>query len=250
MRILCVGDLHGRHEQATAAIDKFLKEKYDKIIFLGDYTDGTTRPDEDNRRIFNIILSLKSIQPDQVILLIGEQDEAMFRIDPTGYQVSGFKPTLHTQLCHKLSSQRRHFQYAYGINNYLFTHAGIQLPWFVKHFSLIKEWGNRMGLDIDNPKDLWMIIDGIGQTRNSEILHECGLSRGGSFFSSGGPLWCDRSEIIKNGPIPGYNQIVGHTSDSFIRQITRFGEGFSHKDTSVTFIDCLEHRTQFLSLTI
>jgi hypothetical protein len=50
----------------------------------------------------------------------------------------------------------------------------------------------------------------------------------------GGPLWLDRNEM-KNKPIIGYHQIVGHTptkKDKIVRI-----DNFKDKNTSITYCD-------------
>ena len=250
MKVLVCGDIHCRVDELTAAFNKFLREKYDKIIFLGDYWDSFDRSNNDMIRVANMLLSMKRQYKDQMILLIGNHDVPYLRLDPSGFRVAGFRPLLHPTLYHILAPQRNDFQYAYGIGNYLFTHAGVQLNWYIDHFKLIQEWGCKMGLDIFKVSEFWMVLDGIGQTRDFEILFECGEKRGGKYYEKGGPLWCDIDEILTSGPVPGFHQVVGHSPVSHIRRISRFAEGFHLKNTTVTFTDCLHSRTQFLTLNI
>lgn len=252
MKILIMPDCHGRIMELTEAFNQFLTKEYDKIILLGDYFDlhDDDASDSDMIRVAQMILSMKRTYKDRVILLIGNHDSAYLRQDPEGHRVQGFRPILHAQLYHILAPQRKDFQYAYGIKNYLFTHAGIQRNWFNKHYNILKIWGEHMGLDICDPKDLWIIIDGIGQTADSPILFETGPERGGSGI--GGPLWCDAKEMLENGPIPGFRQIVGHSPVKHIYRVSQFGPDRknSYSKTDVTFCDCLTYKTHFLTLTI
>ena len=193
---------------------------------------------------------MKKAYPDKIILLIGNHDEPYFHHETDGYRCSGFRPDLHRALSHVLIPQKDIFQYAYGIGNYLFTHAGISQDWYLKHFDILNKWAKRMEINIENIEDLWLVLNAIDKTSNKFILHEVGPERGGMDSEFGGPLWCDMKEIITSCPLFGLNQVVGHTNQPFISRIHTFGNNYRYDNTSVTFIDCLSHRRQFLTLNI
>lgn len=252
MKVLCVGDIHGRHELVTEAFDVFLKGKYDKIIFHGDIADSFDRSTEDILRCFNLVLGMKRTYPDQIVILVGNHDEQYFHQSPGDYICEGFSVGHHGVLFPLLSENRRLFRYAYGIQNYLFTHAGVNASWFIKNYDRIHHWASIMAIEITDLTQWWQIFDGISQTKDKQILFEVGPQRGGFKNHVGGPLWCDKSEMISHKPIVGLHQVVGHTSDHFIRRVTAFGDTkqIINNDTSVTFIDVLSYRHQFLTLNI
>jgi predicted phosphodiesterase len=250
MKILCVGDIHGRHELITEAFNTFITGKYDKIIFLGDYADSYDRTDSDILRCFNILLQMKKTYHEQVILLIGNHDEPYFHHDTQGYKCSGFRPTLHRSLSHVLIPQRTSFSYAHGISNFLFTHAGVSMDWYLKHFKTLSKWADRMEIDLTDVNDFWIVLNNISTTSSKYVLHEIGPDRGGTESEFGGPLWCDKEEILTRGPLIGLNQVVGHTSQHFITRVHVFEDNKRYENTSVTFIDCLSYRHQFLTLNI
>ncbi len=250
MKVLSVGDIHGKHELVAEAFGIFIKEKYDRIIYHGDTADGFDRTNEDIVRCFNILLSAKKVHPDKVILLMGNHDEPYFHQIPEEYRCQGFRPDLHAELSNLLIPNRSKFNYAHGISNYLFTHAGVSSAWFLKHFDTLDNWATIMGIDITEPEELSMVLEGVSQTHDKNILFEIGPDRNGYLSDFGGPLWCDRSEIMDLGPIIGLNQIVGHTSQQFITRVHEFEGGKKYKNTSVTFIDVLAHQKQFLTLEI
>jgi len=254
MKVLVVGDIHGRWEYVNKAFDVFLKEKYDKIIFIGDYADSFSRTNENIIRCFNILLAMKKANPQKVILLLGNHDENYFHNNVgvfDQYFCQGFRPDLHVQLFPILQSNRHLFQYAFGIKNYLFTHAGVTSDWFIKHFDILNKWSEVMDISLDNFEDFWEILNGIAVTSDKPILFEAGPKRGGWINSTGGPLWCDKEEILKSLPIIGLHQIVGHTEVKHIRRISKFHNAKkSSDDTSVTFIDVLSSKCQFLTINI
>ena len=251
MKVLCVGDIHGKSELVNKAFDTFLKGKYDQIIFHGDIADGDKK-DEEIIRCFNIIIGMKRTYPDQVVILVGNHEEQYFHLQNEFYRCSGYRESLYYHLYPLLSENRNLFRYAYGIKNYLFTHAGVNAGWFIKHYDTIYKWSKTMGLDIVEIDQWWQIFDGISQTKDKPILFEVGPDRGGKAKGIGGPLWCDMSEMIYHKPVMGLHQVVGHTQQHFMRRVTAFGDKpkFLNKDTSVTFIDVLNDRHQFLTLEI
>jgi len=77
MKILAIGDIHGR-DFWKSPVKRYLK-KVDKVVFLGDYfdpyedegVDYTFKGTMDN---FNEIVQLKRDNPDKVILLLGNHN--------------------------------------------------------------------------------------------------------------------------------------------------------------------------------
>ena len=69
-KLLVVGDTHGDYNTTNDVVDKFQKEKYDCLIFLGDYVD---RGPKDIQNI-NFLLDLKTKEPEKVILLRGNHE--------------------------------------------------------------------------------------------------------------------------------------------------------------------------------
>lgn len=249
MKILVVSDIHCRHEQVENSIDKFLAEKYDKIIMLGDYADSWDRSNEDMYKCFRIIEAFRESYNDQLVTLRGNHCQKYLSDDPT-YSCSGFRKEAYTPVRAIIKHLEHHYRFAYGIGNYLFTHAGISLTWWTKHYKTIAYWALKMELDINNPNNIWEIIEGISKTHDGDILLEVGASRGGYRSNHGGPLWCDKSEIMISGPLPGFNQYVGHTEVPFISKHTTFGKSMGSLNTSITFTDVLWKKEQFLTLDI
>lgn len=250
MKVLVVGAIHGRVNILNEAFNKYLSQKYDKIIFTGDIADGY-ESDEKVLRCFNVLNAMIKSYPDKVIALIGNHDEPYFRYNPEKYRnSSGYRPNLHYDLHAMLNPMKRHYQYAFGIKKYLFTHAGIQYSWLSKHFDVLNKWAELMRLDITDPENLWLIVDGVARTSDGHIIHEIGPKRGGADSDIGGPLWCDMEEMINRGPYPGLNQVCGHTKTDNIYRFHKFEGTKFYKNTSVTYVDVLSNKTQFLTLNI
>lgn len=248
-KVLCVGDLHGRHELAALAVDTFERENYDKLIFHGDYADGECS-DEDILKTFSIVMYARAKYKEKVIPLIGNHDEPYFHSNPKEYICPGYRPSVHRALHPIISPKYKDFFYAYGIKNFLFTHAGVSQSWFLKHFDILELWAGRMDLDITEVSDIHEVIDNIKFTSDKYILHEIGPDRGGFAADFGGPLWCDKTEMMEQGPLIGLNQVVGHTAQHYITRHHVFEGDKRYENTSVAFIDCLAYRHQFLTLEI
>ena len=246
-KVLVVSDLHGQYDLATKCLNRFLKKEFDYIVFLGDEVDHWTRKDGDMMRTLHVIVPIKKMFPDRVILLHSNHTYPYFLENNDGYRCSGYRPSLYPALHAFLFPERRLWQYAFGIKNHLFTHAGVSLNWYLANYNILSATAKRMGIETITAQNLWLILEGVGQTSNSPILHTIGKARGGMDSDHGGPLWCDKTELI-DSPLVGYAQVVGHSPVSFIQRI------YPHKkrseSTSVTFTDCLHTKIQFLELEI
>lgn len=252
-KILVVGDVHGRLQAVIEAIEKFVEEKYDKIIFIGDFTDSYFAANKDIIEVLELIIYLKQRYGDQVILLLGNHDiQYMYYPD---YRCSGFRADLQPELTILFNENRNLFQLAHyegdnDKNNYIFTHAGIQRKWYIKYIETIDFF--REKLHLKEKSDIAELINNINETKHRNILFEVGTKRGGIRYDYGGPLWCDRTEMLSYGPIPNAHQIIGHTPVPFIEKVTKFEGDKHYNNTSVTFIDVLKEdkSNTFLTLEI
>jgi hypothetical protein len=116
------------------------------------------------------------------------------------------------------------FQLSYQINDHLWTHAGVHAGWFEYRFNpFIKEHQ-----DVSNVSDLL----NMAFIERFPGLFDIGYRRGG-FQKAGGPLWCDKTELVSK-PLKGLNQIVGHSRVKRIQKINKY-------DKKLVFIDVLEN---------
>lgn len=74
MRILVIGDIHG-HDSWKAIVEN---EKYDKVVFLGDYVDSFTLQPLTIVKNLREILKFKRENKDKVVLLWGNHDHSYF----------------------------------------------------------------------------------------------------------------------------------------------------------------------------
>ena len=248
MKVLVVSDVHGQHEKLSLAFDKFEKEGYDKIILLGDLADSYDRSNEDILQCFKIALNKKRELGDNMELLMGNHELHYFY--DGGYRCSGFRAELKAILNPYLTAHRDYFKVAYGIGTHLFTHAGVQREWYVKHFETLAKWADIAEIDYLEIKNLWKILNVVAQTSDVKALHEVGTIRGGDVYDKGGITWCDQEEMIWGGPLVGLHQVVGHTPQKFINRVEEFEGNTRYNNTSVTFCDVLGNSSNFLTLEI
>lgn len=224
MKILSIGDIHGRPYWKRIDISK-----YDKIIFVGDYVDSFPFNDQDILSNLLDIIELKKNNLDKVVLLLGNHDIQYMYLNE-GFGCSGYRPSMAATLKHVFMENKKLFQMAHQIDNYIWTHAGISSVWFDFNKDEIKEFSDKF--EAEN------LVDAINKmmfTNTNRILHQVGRKRSGR-YPSGGITWADRDET-KNNYIDGFHQIVGHSP---IDVITKWGDDKS----SIRYID-VQHKLEY-----
>lgn len=200
MKILIIPDVHGRDFWRYP-----IKEEWDKIVFLGDYTDPYPGEAPQSEVLTNLIdiVDFKDKNPDKVILLWGNHD--------LPYWCEEYRKQLdywcrHDSLRHKdieafFNENLDKFQWAYQEDKYLFTHAGI-------NNGFAKLLGTMYGI-----VNASVINDFFNNKDNQMLLAMVSFYRGGwDKFSS--PVWADIHEhygVVPNKYIKDYYQIFGHT---------------------------------------
>ncbi len=232
MNILTISDLHGRTVWREADLTP-----YDKVIFLGDYTDSYVVDDETIYTNLHDIIQLKRKSPKKFVLLIGNHD-AQYMHFPH-YRCSGFRSWAQPSLSNLFAKHDSLFQVAYQQGAYVFTHAGVTNQWLAH--AQIKTGKHAAAVQPDY--DLAGFLNDIHrqplQVRN--LLFEVGPKRGG-YDAYSGPVWADRSETKKDY-LAGFQQIVGHTPvDDFAT--------IQGKSGSITYTDVLQTKTAFYEITI
>lgn len=199
MRTLIIPDVHGRDFWKNP-----IKEQWDKIVFLGDYTDPYPGEAPQSEVLTNIIdiVEFRDKYPDKVILLWGNHD--------LPYWCENYRKNLsywcrHDTLRHDdieayFNENLDKFQWAYQQDNILFTHAGINNG-FAK--LLGEEYGQVNADTINNF---------FNDEKNQMLLAMVSWYRGGP-DRYGSPVWADVHEHLKtpNKYIKDLFQIFGHT---------------------------------------
>lgn len=251
MKILTIGDIHGRNIWKTFADINWLlnagpdaagfgpfEPEYDKYVFLGDYCDAF---DKDNKTITENLLEIirfKTLYPNNVILLWGNHDVEYF-LDkpwlPKKTAISGFRPEMHYDLYEIFDNNKHLFQLAYQIDNHIFVHGGIHFGWYHHVFTKAKK---------DKGWDELTVADQINEAFNHRIdcIFDVDHYRGG-YKKVGGPLWCSK-QLLDNKPLKNIHQYVGHNvTDDFEKHVI-------NDNTSITFCDVLHKKNAYYTLII
>lgn len=225
MNILSIGDLHGNFVLDDV---KSLIDKYDKIVFMGDYVDSFTLNNLTiNKNLYDLI-EFKKENLDKVVLLWGNHD-IQYLFPSKIHLCSGYRPEVNIDLYDIFNKNKDLFQVAYEKNDYLWTHAGVTIGWYKYRFHKF-----RKKYDIEAISDQLNLAFDLYE----ESLFDVGYRRGGS-YDVGGPFWADKAEMLSS-PLNGYHQIVGHS------RVDDYTTNYTHNDTSVTFIDVIESHLQKL----
>ena len=232
IKILAVGDLHGK--SCWQVIDF---SQYDKVVFMGDYVDSTSHSDDEILENLKEVIGAKELFPEKVVLLLGNHDiQYLFYPD---YRCSGFRRSMQLSLTELFSRQIHLFQIAYQINNYLFTHAGLSGPWHNRLMALVEKIPLK---EMRETSTLAALLNALNQTWHRGLLHEVGTIRGGS-KEFGGVTWADKEEL-RNYPLEGFHQIVGHNPVPYIEALS------FNDDTSITFVDVLGIQESYYEINI
>lgn len=233
LKLLAVGDLHGKNCWQTIDVDQ-----YDRIVFMGDYVDSLHHSDQEILDNLKAVISLKKSMPEKIILLLGNHDSHYLYYPK--YSCSGFRPMMQESLTEIFIQNQALFQVTYQIKNHLFSHAGISMPWYQKFQSFLEVAPFMENLE--EWDSISEICNAVEKTHYRDIIHQIGAKRGGS-EEYGGMTWADKEELWDH-PLEGYHQVVGHTPVSFI-EATSYNE-----DTSVTFVDVLDNSEVYYEMEI
>lgn len=198
IKTVTIGDVHGRRHW-----EKLNPKDYDLMIFVGDYTDSFTKSNLEIKSNLLNIIELKNKYTNKVILLLGNHDLPYYQ-----YFVGtnkGFRIEAWVDL-HKIFSDNKNlFKCAFQIDNYLWTHAGVNQGWYDTYIVPVIEEHNIEGNLADKLNKLF--------ETNYKPLHYYTSDRGG-FADYGGPFWSHWTEMVKI-PLKDYHQIFGHTPGNF-----------------------------------
>ena len=134
MKLIAIGDLHGRNVWG-----KIADEEFDYFVFIGDYFDPYEDISiEEEIANFHQIIKFKKKFPEKVILLFGNHD--FHYLKSTNQKYSRYNFDFHTLIDEvvELAMDEKLFQMCFQFEHYLFSHAGITKTW-LKNFGLQKD---------------------------------------------------------------------------------------------------------------
>ena len=198
MKTVILGDTHGRsHWKSIVA-----SESPNRVIFIGDYFDSFDNTAVEQMHNFQEIIDWKQSGQSEVIMLIGNHDYHYMRGVTqyySGYQ-SGARPAIE-QL---LYENKNHMQMAYGMNGFIFSHAGVSSDWLKIH-----GYDNESNL-IDWINDMWKYKPNVFGFAGRDPY-------GDSTISS--PIWIRPHSLQKANRDTlrdQFIQVVGHTTQGKI----------------------------------
>ena len=253
MKILSIGDIHGLDhwmdlthgstyeyghwrrlvESGVPADSDFHKElpywKYDKIVIVGDYVDSFDVTNAVMIHNLKEIIWFKQQLADKVVLLLGNHD---IQYIVENQYCSGYRAEMKWEFGKLFEDNIDLFQFAFQINDYIWTHAGITSGWYKEFRSEFYNPKFRFAEIIkeENPECIADELNLAWKFR-LDILYRVDNASGG-YSLWGGPIWV-RPHILNDYGMD-YNQIVGHTPQSDIWEC-EINEHVTHY-----FIDCLE----------
>ena len=237
--ILVLPDIHGRTFWKEPL--KY-KDKFDHIIFLGDYFDpypseGITQQEaiENFKELINSFTEEEL--EDKVEFLLGNHDGHYLYDIPEASRLAK-NPTINKEITSLLTNLRDKYNQLIlntwiTIENttYLFTHAGINKEWFDS---------NSQVCDINTPG----LIKQYSIPNNWVAIAQVGRIRGG--FGAGGPLWNDVREFVNQPKFSPYYQIFGHTQLNDWVNKDKIKEMNKGKEVSCEDFACLDCRQTFV----
>ncbi|PPS21983.1 metallophosphoesterase [Brachyspira murdochii] len=197
MKISVIGDLHGKDCWKKLLEGRF--SEFDKIIFMGDYSDDSWVRFDDEEIINNLkdVIEFKKNHNDNVELLIGNHDFQYIVGYPTA---SRYRESYAKEMNKIFNDNANIFKPIHIENNYIFTHAGITNGWI----DYIKNKYNIDNINIDNIESIVNIV----YKNDKDDCNIASFRRGGlSRFA--GILWADTEDLTADSWV-GYNQVVGH----------------------------------------
>lgn len=225
--MIIIPDVHGRVFWKEA-----VKDKNEKVIFLGDYVDPY--PGEKlslTRTIDNLeeIIEYKKSNPSQVILLLGNHDFMYMDSEHNRYSCRHDFEN-EPRITKILLNSRDQFQMAYTTKikekDYVFSHAGILDDWLEEHKDLFGEHKSipEYVETINNLYHEWNL-------KFIQSLLEISSYRGG-WSDFGSMIWSDLRENRFSGDNDVY-QIFGHTQ---LKDQPIISENFADLDCRRSFV--------------
>ena len=195
---LCVGDTHLKQHFILPRVDAAVRRfGVERVVFLGDLCDDWGARDDFAlsalREMADWVLRARD-SGLRVDVLAGNHDMCyLMDIEGPGTQYAIMPSVRHVL-------RTMDVRIAADVNGWLATHAGVT-----------GAWADDFLPGVTRPAAIADALDAMARDVYGEdiyALYSCGCARGGD--DAPGPVWADRRELMAD-PLPGVNQIVGHT---------------------------------------
>lgn len=201
MKTLIIPDIHTRWHWIEKFIDA-QHDNYDEIVFLGDYFDHFSDTPEMNSMTAQWLK--KSLDKPKRIHLMGNHDVAYRFPNNWHLRCSGNTKDKSEAINRVLSKEDwNKIKLCHYTQGWLLSHAGVHERVFAHP---------RRGLNIEQIEHACQSALLDAETNVPVPEMEAGRARGG-YMVVGGITWLDYREEFE--PVPGINQIVGHTRHKY-----------------------------------
>lgn len=219
MKLIAIGDCHGRNNWEKIVADN---PDAEKIVFIGDYFDSFDVNFEEQMDNFLKIIAFKDANPDKVVLLIGNHEFHYIANEQySGYQ-DRFDASIRAVIERAIDMD--YLQMAYQNEDYLFTHAGVTLTWYMNNYDVR-----------DSSEFLADEINDIFRKHPEafKFTPSTGLDNTGDSITQS-PIWV-RPRALLSDCFEGFKQVVGHTHQRGVKMVD-----------NVIFIDTFDTCDEYL----
>ena len=219
-KIIAIGDTHGR-DIWKQIVEK--EKNADRIVFIGDYFD-TFNPELRGKvemENFKEIVSFARLNPEKVVLLIGNHDFHYMHCAQEQY--SGHNMVYADIFGTLLADASDIMQMCHIEERYLFSHAGVTNTWL-----------SAVGTTVEEINELFRLQPNLFSFNRQDKS-----GYGNSPYQS--PIWVRPESLIPDA-LQDYIQVVGHTHQSNIL----YYEGVY--PTRLILTDCLDNVNEYLTI--
>lgn len=220
-KVLFCGDIHNKAKRILPLVDAVIAQQgINRVVFLGDYVDefnqGEKKIIDSTRFLADWVKDKRSDGNLTVNVLMGNHDLPYVVV----YQDSGYYQVRdsvavphHSSAQYKLRDIMRGMIDSVAV--YISYQGGVVIA---SHAGFVKSWASKIGHD--SIEDLVNKTNNLYKQDSLYILSWAGPERGG--FDLPSPCWAGEHELIK-GAVHGVTQVVGHTPQSGITQLSSAG---------------------------
>jgi len=228
MKIAIITDIHGSTN--WRAVMKMI-DKFDKIIFLGDYFDAWNNKWPEQMNNARNIFTFQKRFPEKVDLCWANHDTSYYLNE----RCSGYQSEYAIDIKEFFYNHEDQLEVVYIYDKWIFSHAGVSAKWM--SCARIKTVEEINILFKESPDYFrWVGPDSFGNNPNE------------------GPLWIRPESLIINA-VKNYNQVVGHTElqdgpKVICKDILKFVFTDTGKHNHLTILDTETDEVSFESVTM